>query len=259
MKKTLWGFCFLSLSVGYLPSAKADDITKIIHLLSDISGTQEEMQAAQQIMSEYEQIMSGNTTLQYELSEKAWDELTKNYNVTRPTDHAFSFDQSSTYTELWSPDEYKDAVVSASGGNSERYQEIKDNYAQANRTLVETPASAIDNEKLIASSYTQKAQDANTALASSDYSYGDINQRIKNLQDLLERVDKTDAQGKPVYNPNEKSAIDLNTRMVAESALIQAEILRLETIRTHMEASHIQDQVNHETMGKKLLGVNVSQ
>lgn len=259
-KKSLCVLLIFWCSMGFVPMAFADIYSDVAHMASDlakmtdIQGQMHELQEQStpdiSSIKSFSEDVSGWT----EEQKSQWASLTKAYDMGSHlyTPNAFEFDSNSRYTELWSADSWDDALKAASGGNSSRYQELKAAYASKNPTLT-SASSAIDSVELVKNSYTQKADVTNTALSAGQYTYEDINQRIRNLKDLLAMIDD------PSKNSNEKAALDLNTRMQAEVGLIQVEMLRLQSIQAQMQASGMQDDVNHETIEKQLLGYDINQ
>ena len=102
----------------------------------------------------------------------------------------------------------------------------------------------INEDKLVSTSYSQKGQTYKAALATSAYSYDDINNQIKKIETVLAQVDDA---GK---NQNEKAAIDLNSRLVAELGFIQLQMLKLQSIHTQMDATKNQGELNNDTVDK---------
>ena len=52
-------------------------------------------------------------------------------------------------------------------------------------------------------------------------------------------------------NQNEKAAIDLNSRLVAELGFIQLELLKLQSIHTQLVATKQQSDFNADTIDKQ--------
>lgn len=187
-----------------------------------------------------------------------WEAMKNTYNMSSKTDDPFefsfnSFNFNAEYPELWSDDEWNNALLKASGNNTERFNELKAAYAESNPTLDENDISAIDSDILIKNGYTKLAKTTNMALAASEYTYHDVNQRVRNLEHLIQIIDDSSK------NANEKAAIDLNSRLIAEVGLIQIEMLRLQSIQSQVQASEQQDMLNHNTIEKQMLGYNIKE
>ncbi len=189
-----------------------------------------------------------------------WDAMKKKYDMTQETNYSFEYDVNNPnpnvqgqYTELWSPDDWNQALQTASGGNGTRYEQLKAAYEEKNPSLVNHSINdeAVDADKLVKNSYTQVAQTTTAALAVSQHAYEDVNERIRNLKKIMSFIDDQNV------NQNEKAAIDLNSRLVAELGLIQLEMLRLQGAQAQMQASEAQDAVNHATIEKQMLGINL--
>lgn len=228
------------------PIAHADNFSDIMDVLNQISGVEKDMYKLQNTQGIPNlQDINKYTQGQLDLNTQEWAALTKAYNMSKPTAHPIA-------AELWSADDWDGALKTASGGNSTRYQELKTAYATKNPTLTNHNTQNIDTNALVQNSYIQKADTANTALAASQYTYEDVNQRIRNLQDLIALIDD------PAKNANEKAAIDLNSRLVAEVGLMQAQMLRLQSIQVQMQGVDAQDDVNHDTIEKRMLGYQIN-
>lgn len=250
--KKISALSLLSLSL-VASNAFADDISKIIKSLESIAESSTNMESLQSDflpslddINTYTKASAEDVATQLGLSKDEWTALTKAYDMGSHTNtpNALSFESNTRYTELWSSDNWEDALKTVSSGNNSRYSELKAAYAATNPTLLDD-SQTVDGKKLVSSSYTQKANTVNTALAGSQYTYENINQRIRNIQDLENMIDDTSK------NANEKAAIDLNSRLVAETALIQLEALKQASMQVQMQAADIQSDVNHETIEKQ--------
>ncbi len=240
----------LGLSLTMTTNAFADDISKIIKALESIESSSTNMESLQ---SEYfpnlqdiGQVTQDKVIEQLGLSQEEWTALTKAYAMGSHanTPNAFSFDSNTRYTELWSADDWDDALKTVSGGNNSRYQELKAAYTTKNPTLLDNGGQTISAHQLTSNSYSQKVATVNTALAGSQYTYETHNQRVRNLQDLENMIDNTS------LNANEKAAIDLNSRLVAEQSFILLDLLKQNSMQVQMQASDLQSDVNHETIEK---------
>jgi hypothetical protein len=245
--------CF---SMGFVPSAMAfgDDAGELAYLIK-IYDEQMKMYDLQDSSNGFLGEQLDKVVEQMGIDAEHWSALTSAYGMSSSdlVDEAFSSDDpSANYTEQWSADSWDDALKEAAGGNSDRYETLKATYKQSNPTLLDdNNAETIDAKKLVDTGYKKRVETNNMALAASQTTYEDVNQRIRNLKELIKTIDQ------PEKNANEKAAIDLNSRLVAEVGLIQLEMLRLQSIQAQVDSSEQQDIINHETIEKQMLGLKI--
>ena len=248
----------LSSTLFAVPQAYASDASDIIDLLGQIAESSSGMEGMMETqgLPDLEAIMKsmasevGISTDQLELSNIEWLALTKNYGMgLMETDHRFSFDPNAEYTELWSPADLDSTLQMASGGNLSRYETLKKQYADNNQTTLTTPIASINSQQLADQSYTDKAKISNATLAASEYTYDEIRRRTQNVEDLMKIADD------PTKNSNEKAALDLIIRMLAEVELVQIESLRLQSLQAQVSSTSLQEEVNAKTAEKKFLSV----
>jgi type IV secretion system protein VirB5 len=135
----------------------------------------------------------------------------------------------------WSNDNWTD-VLNASTGRNSAFMQAQEKYNQmypVRKASEILPTRSQNN--ITRTHYEQSRQISRSALATSSYSYDQINDHIKNLHDMLEKLDS---------QTSEKAAIDLNARLVAELGFIQLELLRQQNIQTQLIATQTQGEVN---------------
>lgn len=145
---------------------------------------------------------------------------------------------------LWSNDKWIDVLAKTNANNSafmqaqEMYERL---YPSREPSQVRTTLQEADLNR----TYYQQTRNLNrAALATSSYSYDNINQHIRNLHDMIKKLED---------HPEEKAAIDLNTRIAAELGFIQLEILKQQTIQTQLIATQSQQHVNGMSDESKFL------
>ena len=221
-----WGFF---LTIGVTTSVMADPIDDVLNILNQLLGVQTQMKTDTGNISTATQGLLDQTN-------KEWAALTKSYQMADTQDDKNA--------RLWSADDWQSVLKQASGGNNERLQSLMTSYSNLYPTIKNGPSGQINEEKLVATTYTQEGQTYKAALATSAYSYDDINNQIKKIEAVLAQVDDA---GK---NQNEKAAIDLNSRLVAELGFIQLQMLKLQSIHTQMDATKNQGELNNDTLDK---------
>lgn len=119
-----------------------------------------------------------------------------------------------------SADTWRESLKGVSGGNSERYKELVTAYekqhAGLNRTQFSKGASSRRSER-----FEQEQQVTKAASVESEAAFNDINDSLKRIHDLSDQIEKAE---------NTKAAIDLNSRLVAEVAYLQAQNLKAQAI-----------------------------
>lgn len=232
----------LLLFALHVPMGSADplsDAADMLKALLALQGIQTDMLVDTGNIFDVNQAISEFSEAQLKQLEDQWAALTKAYGM------------SSTNMEkearLWSSDEWSAVLNQASGGNNQRFVQLMEAYADKYPILEPGGGQNMNTNALIKNNYTDKGKTLNAALATSEYVYNDINPRIKRLEDILAYVDD---EGK---NQNEKAAMDLNSRMVAELAFIQLEMLKMQSVNMQMNAIDMQNQHNLDTISKQFI------
>lgn len=119
-----------------------------------------------------------------------------------------------------SADNWNDALKNISGGNKERYAELVKAYEAAHPGLSEVELSK-GASPAQAAQYTQNKLLNKAASVETTYAFNEINKRLKSIHTLSSNIEKA---------PNTKSAVDLNSRLIAELAYIEVLNLKLQTI-----------------------------
>lgn len=120
----------------------------------------------------------------------------------------------------WSPNTWDDALRNVAGGNPDRYKELVKAYEKNHQTLDDaTFEKGTSKEQLTL--YKQAIEVNKAASVESTYSYNEINKHLKAVHDLSLQIEKA---------PNTKSAVDLNSRLLAEIAYIQTQNLKMQTL-----------------------------
>lgn len=144
----------------------------------------------------------------------------KNFN----SGHYQFGDLNNTLSDLkdrqWSPNTWDDALHNVAGGNPDRYRELVKSYEKNHKTLDDaTFEKGTSKEQLTL--YKQAIEVNKAASVESTYSYNEINKHLKAVHDLSTQIEKA---------ANTKSAVDLNSRLLAEIAYIQTQNLKMQTL-----------------------------
>jgi hypothetical protein len=133
--------------------------------LSDILDYLEKMYGAEVDIKNTNQQIVGNTQKQIDEQKNEWRALTQVYGM--------GDNRSDQNARLWSASDWQDVLQRASGGNSQRFQQLMQSYAGLYPVL-QKGGSAVDPKALVNHTYTQTGQTYNAALSASAYTYDDI-------------------------------------------------------------------------------------
>jgi type IV secretion system protein VirB5 len=120
----------------------------------------------------------------------------------------------------WSPDTWDNALRNVAGGNPERYKALVKDYEKRHPVVDDIAFEKGANKERLAL-YKQGIQINKAASVESTYAYNEINHYLKDVHQLSAQIEKA---------PNTKSAIDLNSRLLAEIAYIQTQNLKIQTL-----------------------------
>lgn len=136
---------------------------------------------------------------------------------------------------LWSNDKWMD-VLAKSNSNNSAFMQAQETYARLYPSREPTQVRTTLQPNDLTRTYYEQTRNLNrAALATSNYSYDTINQHIRQIHDIVLKLEE---------HPEQKAAIDLNTRLVAELGFIQLEMLKQQSIQTHLLATQSQQHVN---------------
>ena len=115
---------------------------------------------------------------------------------------------------------WDDALKNLSGGNQSRYKELVDAYEKNHPNISDESVSRYMTPNDISRFKEDKAVNRAVHVQTTE-AYNVINKHIESLHNLSKQIEKT---------PNTKSAVDLNSRLLAEIGFIQLMSLRLQTL-----------------------------
>ncbi len=141
----------------------------------------------------------------------------------------------------WSPSSWKQTLQGLSGGNSARYQELVSLYKRDHPTL---PTAEYEKgaSKERATAYEQSVEVNRAAVVNSTYAFDNIKTHLDTLHALTQKIDTA---------PNTKAAMDLNSRIVAESAYIQAQELKMQIVTNQQLAQTSAEGLASKTASAK--------
>lgn len=133
-------------------------------------------------------------------------------------------------------EDWRDAIENIAGGNKARYEELVSNYEKSHPMLSDDAYSRGSTpERLNQFKYRKKVNKAISVETTK--TFNEINERLKNINTLALRIDETQ---------NTKSAMDLNSRLVAELAYIAMMNLKLQTLVSQQLAENSADELMEE-------------
>ena len=126
----------------------------------------------------------------------------------------------------WSANHWDDALKNIAGGNKTRYDQLVKAYEKNHRTLPDSKLSrGLSQERF--GQYKQSRSVNEAVSVQSTYAFDDINTHLTRIHELSQKIEETE---------NTKSALDLNSRLIAEMAYIQVQTLKLQTLLSQQTA-----------------------
>jgi type IV secretion system protein VirB5 len=136
----------------------------------------------------------------------------------------------------YSPNNWNDALKNIAGGNPTRYAELVRAY-EANHPLLSDADFSKGASSARLNQYKQNTAVNKAVSVETTYAFNELNKHIKTIHTLSSEIDKA---------PNTKSAIDLNSRLVAELAYIQVMNVKLQTLISQQTAQNSADMLADE-------------
>ena len=125
-----------------------------------------------------------------------------------------------------------------SGGNPARYQELVSAY-KANHPTLSKSAYEKGASKDKASVYNEDIQVNRAATVNASYAFNNIKSDLTTIHTLTGKIDQA---------KNTKAAMDLNSRLVAEDAYIQAQELKMQVLMNQQLAQENADNIADSTL-----------
>ena len=144
----------------------------------------------------------------------------------------------------WTANNWEDQLKGLSGGNSDRYQELRSQYMAANASMTEDDFHKTFSAP-VSKALANQVSTNQAAGTSSQMSFEQVNAHVTELQSLAQEVENPDK------NLNTKSAIDINTRAQIQNGLLSSEIVRAQTINNNMVASTQATEIANEVQSAK--------
>lgn len=195
MKKQLTLLVLASLMM--FSSVYADDVADIEKLLTEIaeasSGTEAYTEALNQLDSQQMDML---------LEQFGYGDLLN--------------DDEAQKDREWSPDSWEDALEAQSGGNSERYQQLVEEY-KANHPYLADEEMQKGSSANYTSNYEQQVQTNRAAMSHASYSFEDVNKHLENINELSKKINE---------DSNPKAIAEINARINAEVAYLQVEQIK---------------------------------
>jgi hypothetical protein len=138
----------------------------------------------------------------------------------------------------WMGNDWEQTLKGISGGNNQRYQELRNAYIEQHQTVDASEFRRMRSEEAT-SVYKEKAETNQAVAAVAEQQYAKVNDYIDKLHELGNSIESP-------TNENTKSATDLNTRMIQELGYIMSEMVRMQStamrLQTATQAQNIQAQ-----------------
>lgn len=143
--------------------------------------------------------------------------------------------------QTWSPDNWKNALQGLAGGNPARYQELVNAYQQNHPVLAASnyeKGASHDQAQV----YSQDIEVNRAAMVNATYAFDNIKTHLETIYQLSQRIDQAQ---------NTKAAVDLNSRLLAEVAYIQAQNLKMQILINQQMAQVNADSIAVKTSSAK--------
>ncbi|NNM58284.1 MAG: hypothetical protein HKM04_00500 [Legionellales bacterium] len=121
----------------------------------------------------------------------------------------------------WTESTWDKELQSLSGGNNDRYKELKKQYEAYYPNVMTKDTYAKGSTPEAAQAYAQASAVNQTALTEATYQFSDLNNRLSEIQNLSKQIGSA---------TTEKEALDLNSKLAVQQAYIQVEMLRMQTL-----------------------------
>ncbi len=141
-------------------------------------------------------------------------------------------------SRAWGPSDWETAVKNLAGGNSERYQQLLDEYKN-NHLVISAEDYLKGSDQGLAQTYQNQVQTNQVSTATATYEFNDLSNHLDQLKKLGEEIDSP-------QNSNIKSAMDLNTEVELELGYISIEELRMQSLLNQQSADLSASKISAE-------------
>jgi type IV secretion system protein VirB5 len=141
----------------------------------------------------------------------------------------------------WSADTWDDALQGLSGGNSDRYQELLNDYQQNHPSLSQEEVSKGSSE-VYATDYQQMVQTNQAANVQASYAFEEVNEHLETINELSQKIEEAE---------NSKAIADLTARINTEIAYLQVEQIKaISVLNEQMAQGQASSIVNRSEASK---------
>lgn len=130
-----------------------------------------------------------------------------------------SFDE---LTQRQGSNTWEEALKNLAGGNKDRYSQLADAYERMHPTLSDDEYKRGASDERLALYKQNKAVNKAVSVQTTE-AFNQVNKHLKLVHDLSKEIEGS-------KNKNTKSAIDLNTRLLVETAYIQIGMFKLQAL-----------------------------
>lgn len=127
----------------------------------------------------------------------------------------------------WSPSNWSDALKNISGGNPQRYNQLVESYKKSHPEIPKETFEKVGASKEQVAQYQQDRTVNQAVVVQTTYAFNDLETHLKTVHEISSKIEQTE---------NTKSAIDLNSRLLAEMAYIQIQQLKLQALMNQQAA-----------------------
>ena len=134
---------------------------------------------------------------------------------------------------------WEEALNNLAGGNKDRYSQLADAYERMHPTLSDDEYKRGASDTRLALYKQNKAVNKAVSVQTTE-AFNQVNQHLKRVHELSKEI-----EGKK--NKNTKSAIDLNTRLLVETAYIQIGMLKLQALMNQQAAQATANEIAEDS------------
>jgi len=134
---------------------------------------------------------------------------------------------------------WEDALNNLAGGNKDRYSQLADAYERMHPTLSDDEYKRGASDTRLALYKQNKAVNKAVSVQTTE-AFNQVNQHLKRVHELSKEIEGQ-------KNKNTKSAIDLNTRLLVETAYIQIGMLKLQALMNQQAAQAMANEIAEDS------------
>ncbi len=187
---------------------------------------------------------------QYDVMQQTYEttqnELNQTKELTNDAEGHYGYgnilnNQTNMNNRAWSPNDWQSTLQGLSGQNPARYQQLLTQYKNNNPALSQQNYEKGESASNYAV-YQNEIANNQAATVTATYAFNEINKELSHINQLSQQIETTQ---------DEKAATDLGTRMQAEIAYVQVQMLKQMALMNEQMASNSANDIQYETTAAK--------